>query len=172
MLFMFGFEVNCIVVGDVFFIDPQPRPGQEGAEAGVRAEIRRLQRSQLRGSVYSSQPIAIAEPIARFDLFESFPDGRGTKDRVHYHPSMKGWEPGHRVFDAEMTANPVEWLYKRLADAPRYFDVRESDDVAAMAARADEVVGRVEELWNEVRAGSLDPPQGWTDASTYRRGWL
>jgi hypothetical protein len=172
MLYTFGFDRSCIVVGDVFFIDPKPRPGQEGAEAGVRAEIRRLERPPLRGSVYASQPIAIAEPIARFDLFESFPGGKGTRDRVHYHPNMEGWEPGHRVFDVDMTANPVEWLYKRLVDAPRFFDLDEVDDAAAIAARADEVVGRVEELWNEVRAGSLDPPEGWTGESTYRRGWL
>jgi hypothetical protein len=36
MLYAFGFEQVGVVVGDLYFVDPNPREGQEGAEHGVR----------------------------------------------------------------------------------------------------------------------------------------
>ena len=49
MLYAFGFERVGVVVGDLFFVDPDPGPGQEGAERGVRLEVRVLERPELRG---------------------------------------------------------------------------------------------------------------------------
>jgi len=37
MLYAFGFERVGVVVGDLYFVNPRPAPGQEGAEHGVRA---------------------------------------------------------------------------------------------------------------------------------------
>jgi hypothetical protein len=172
MLYTFGFEQSCVAVGDVFFIDPNPGPGQEGAEAGVRIELRRVERRPLHGSVYSSQPIEITTPMVRVDLFESFPTGRGRRDRVHYHPNMAGWEPGHRVFDADLSAKPLEWLHERLSDVSQYFPLSDVPDADGVSARAGEIVGCIEALWDQVRSGALDPPEGWTRGSTYRAGWL
>ena len=44
MLQVFGFDRIGVVIGDLYFIDPNPRPGQEGAERGVRLEVRMTSR--------------------------------------------------------------------------------------------------------------------------------
>lgn len=43
MIYAFGFERVGVVMGDLYFIDPDPLSGQEGAERGVRLEIRLLE---------------------------------------------------------------------------------------------------------------------------------
>ena len=42
MLQVFGFSRTGIVAGDIYHLDPRPGPGQEGAERGVRLEVRLL----------------------------------------------------------------------------------------------------------------------------------
>ena len=42
MLYVFGFERVGVVVGDLYFVDPNPMKDQEGAEHGVRVELRVL----------------------------------------------------------------------------------------------------------------------------------
>ena len=49
VLYMFGFERIGVLVSDLFFVDPAPGAGQEGAERGVRLEVRMLEREPLRG---------------------------------------------------------------------------------------------------------------------------
>ena len=60
MLQMFGFDRVGVVIGDIYFIDPNPAQGQEGPERGVRLELRMLRPGDLGGSFYSSRPITIA----------------------------------------------------------------------------------------------------------------
>ena len=62
MLYAFGFERVSVLVSDLYFIDPAPLEGQETAERGVRLELRMLERGELKGSIYSAQPIGIGEP--------------------------------------------------------------------------------------------------------------
>jgi hypothetical protein len=40
MFYVFGFERVGVVMSDLYFVDPAPLPGQEGAERGVRLEVR------------------------------------------------------------------------------------------------------------------------------------
>ena len=65
MLYAFGFDRIGVVAGDLYFVDPDPGPGQEGAEQGVRLEVRIFERRELPGSVYSARPIAVERPIWR-----------------------------------------------------------------------------------------------------------
>lgn len=65
MLYTFGFERIGILVGDLYFVDPKPAKGQEGPEHGVRLELRVLERGELKGSIYSAQPIVIGRPVWR-----------------------------------------------------------------------------------------------------------
>src|SRR5260221_13101641 len=108
MLYAFAFERIGVVVGDLSFLDPAPAPGQEGAERGVRLEVRTFERPPVRGSVYAAQPIEVARPIWRADLLESVDGPVGSFDRTHHHPRFNGWEPGARVFDPEPPAHPIE----------------------------------------------------------------
>lgn len=172
MLYLFGFDEVAFVAGDVFFVDPNPLAGQEGAEAGVRIELRRLVRQPLRASIYSAQPASLAEPLWRGDFFESFPDGRNRRDRVHYHPFFNGWDPAKRHFDEELSADPLAWLEKRLANLGEMLGVEAHPDAAALSARSGEIVETVDRLWQRVRSGELDPPAGWTSEPAYRLGWL
>jgi hypothetical protein len=43
MLYLFGFHRIGVVLSDLYFVDPNPNPGQEGAERGVRLEVRLLE---------------------------------------------------------------------------------------------------------------------------------
>jgi hypothetical protein len=174
MLYLYGFEEICVMASEVFFVDPAPAvDGQEGPEAGVRVEIRKLERLPLRASIYSAQPMAADTPLLRFDLLESFPDGLGTRDRVHWHPDFDGWDPSWRKFDPELSADPLGWLRKSLGDLDRLLDSPGHPDAAAVAARSDEIVTSVGRLWDQVRAGDFNPPDdGWTAEPAFRRGWL
>ena len=71
MLYAFGFERIGVVASDLYFVDPNPGPGQEGPEQGVRVEVRHFERGALQGSIYSAQPIAVERAIWRADLLES-----------------------------------------------------------------------------------------------------
>ena len=117
MLYVFGFERTAVVLSDLYFVDPHPMPGQESPEHGARLEVRQLSAGELKGSIYSAQPIEIGELIWRADLLESVDGTPGSFDRTHHHPVAEhGWEPGHRVFERELSAFPVEWVGAKLAD--------------------------------------------------------
>ncbi len=47
MLYAFGFDRIGVLVSDLYIVDPRPIPGQEGAEHGVRLELRVLERGEL-----------------------------------------------------------------------------------------------------------------------------
>ena len=93
MLYAFGFERVGVLVGDLYSVNPRPRPGQEGAERGVRLELRVLERGALKGSIYSAQPIEIGQPIWRADFLETVAGPPGSFDRAHHHPAFRGWIP-------------------------------------------------------------------------------
>ena len=171
MLHAWGFERVGVVAGDLFFIDPDPAPGQEGAEHGVRLEVRLLERPPLTGSIYASQPIVIDRPVWRADLLETFDGDAGSHDRTHHHPRFRGWEPGHRQYDDGLSADPLEWLGQQLADLPGLLegaelkaDVAGPRDAAEMAAVAPQIVDTVRDLLARVRSGELgNPPDAATD---------
>src|SRR5688500_9502301 len=116
VLYAFGFERVAVLVGDLYFVNPRPLEGQEGAERGVRLELRMLERQPLRGGIYSAQPIGVERPLWRVDLLEAVGSSPGSLDRAHPPPAFAGWDPGPRHFDPELSAAPVEWLAAQLAD--------------------------------------------------------
>ena len=178
MLQVFGFERIGVVVGDIYFIDPRPSPGEEGPEQGVRLELRFLDRGELRGSIYSAQPIAVDRPIWRIDLLESVASP-GTFDRTHHHPRFHGWNPTKRHFVPELTAEPLAWLRARLEDLPSLLaeadvDADEVDerDVDGVRAAAADIVAAVERMLEGVRAGRLGQPPAEGSDDMARAGWL
>jgi hypothetical protein len=190
MLYAFGFERVGVLVGDLYFVDPQPPRGQEGAEHGVRIELRVLGRGALKGSIYSAQPIEIAQPIWRADLLETVVGRPGSFDRTHHHPVFSGWDPNRRVFVSELSADPLGWLGEKLADLDGLLasagfppDTTGLDDAEQLRATAPEIVGVTRRLLDRVRAGELgnaprDETAPWVAAASdgepvsIRAGWL
>lgn len=181
MLYAWGFDRVGVVAGDLYFVDPDPEPGQEGAEHGVRLEVRLLERPPLTGSVYAAQPIVIDRPVWRADLLETVKGQPGSHDRTHHHPRFRGWEPGSRQYDEGMTADPLGWLEQQLADLPGLLagaelptDSAGPGDAAQMAAAAPLIVEAVRDLLARVRAGELGRAPGTEPdaAAGARVSWL
>jgi hypothetical protein len=186
MLYAWGFERVVVVASDLYFVDPDPTPGQEGAERGVRVEVRLLDRPPLTGSIYAAQPIVIDRPVWRADLFESVAGTPGSFDRAHHHPRFRGWEPGTRQFDAPLSEDPIGWLAHQLTNLPALLGGAElddsevgPDDARQLAAAAPDIAETVARLLDRVRAGELGQPIGDIDAPGadanpvgVRAGWL
>jgi hypothetical protein len=189
VLYVFGFDRVGVVVGDLYFVDPNPGKGQEGPEHGVRVELRVLARGELNGSVYSAQPIEVAAPIWRADLLESVAGLPGSFDRTHHHPAFTGWNPGRRVFVKELSADPLGWLSGELTDldallASAGFPLETAgpDDARELREATPEIVDATRRLLGRVRSGELgNPPAGDPAASAtgtdgeqvlVRSGWL
>ena len=176
MLYVFGFERVGVVVGDLYFVDPNPMKGQEGAEHGVRVELRVLGRGELKGSVYSAQPIELGPPVWRADLLESVAGQPGSFDRTHYHPAFTGWNPGRRVFVKELSADPLGWLDSKLTDLDALLDsagfpagTAGPDDARDLREAMPEILDAARRLLGRVRAGELgNPPPGKAPADGAR----
>ena len=178
MLQVFAFERIGVALSDLYFVDPDPSPGQEGAERGVRLEVRFVELQPQDGTIYASRPILVGRPIWRADLLETV-EGPGSYDRTHHHPRMRGWEPGSRQFDRALSADPLRWLEDRLGDLDgllRDADVSPDEvdaaDADALRRAAPEIVSAVERLLGEVRAGRLALAPAGGPVESAREGWL
>jgi hypothetical protein len=178
MLQLFGFERLGVVLSDLYFLDAAPLPDQHGAERGVRLELRVLERQALEGSEDSAQPVRIGQPIWRADLLESV-GAPGSSDRTHDHPRFDGWEPGERVFDADLSADPLGWLAARLSALEDLLERAEMAsertgglDAKALAHAALDIVAAASRTLRKVRAGELAEPPAVEPTVTTRLGWL
>jgi hypothetical protein len=181
MLHLFGFGNIGVAVADLYFVDPQPGVGQEGAERGVRLEVRLLATTPTDGSVYAARPIVVDRPIWRADLLESVAGGSGTWDRTHHHPAMRGWEPGSRQFDDDMSADPLAFVAQRLSDPDGLMDGAGLDpgeitdqDRAELRTAVPEIVETVRSVLAAVRDGRLaqEPDGNVEHLEVIRTGWL
>lgn len=179
MLYAFGFERIGVLVSDLYFIDPSPLPGQEGAERGVRLEVRMLEPGELQGNIYSARPIQVGRPVWRADLLEAADGPPGSLNRAHHHPAFDGWNPGHRVFDQELSANPVQWVGDALADLDGLLRRAGLETGEALASDAEQLRGCVPEITatlrgmlEKVRAGELATAPARPQGSVVRVSWL
>ncbi len=183
VLYAFGFERVGVVVGDLYFVDPNPGEGQEGPEHGVRLELRVLGRGELKGTIYSAQPIEVGQPIWRADLLESVAGRPGSFDRTHHHPRFTGWNPGRRAYVKELSADPLGWLGTQLADLDALLasagvpaEVAGPSDAEDLRRAAPEIVDTARRLLDKVWSGELgNPPDGQASAdgaALVRAGWL
>jgi hypothetical protein len=178
MLQAFVFERVGVVVGDLYFLDPDPHPGQEGPEHGVRLELRVFDRGELKGTIYSATPIEAGRPIWRVDLLESVEGKPGSFDRTHHHSKFNGWNPGPRVFLRELSADPLGWLAGQLADLPAVLEragvpqeIADPGDAASLQGMAPAIIGATGMMLDGVRSGELGVAPA-ADADSIRAGWL
>ena len=83
-------------------------------EIGSRVEIRRWEPEPVPGAnpgVAGFRVLPVSEGIWRADLFTG-PDG----PIYHYHPAFEDGDVGQRHLDPELTADPVSWAMRQLAD--------------------------------------------------------
>ncbi|MGH9029842.1 MAG: hypothetical protein ACRDV4_09530, partial [Acidimicrobiales bacterium] len=166
---------------DLYFRDPHPGPGQEGSETGVRMELRFLELQPEGGSIYASRPILVGQPLWRVDLLESV-DSPGSLDRAHHHPKMKGWEPGFRRFEAELSGDPVGWVGRQLdhledlVEDPAVSDGSLDADFEQIRRSSTEILEAVRRMLDGVGRGELgrapDTAADTTEATLIRSGWL
>jgi hypothetical protein len=179
MLQAFVFERVGVVVGDLYFVDPDPLPGQEGAEHGVRLELRVFDRGDLKGTIYSAIPIEVGRPIWRVDLLEAVDGKPGSFNRTHHHPKFNGWDPTARQFVRELSSDPLGWLAAQLADLPAVLEragvppeVADPADAASLRDIAPAIVGVTSMMLDKVRAGELGLPPADDAVDSIRNGWL
>ena len=178
MLWTLTFDRAGVAISDLYFVDPNLDQGDDGAERGVRLELRIFERDELKGSVYSAVPIRIDRPIWRVDMLETVDSEPGSLNRAHHHPKFHGWDPGMRVFDEELSADPRSWIRKQLADIDGVLeragvspDELGPDDVPSLRAAADKIAAELDEQLAAVAAGKagLKPD----DAGDFvRQSWL
>jgi hypothetical protein len=178
MLRAFAFDRLGVVVGDLYFKDPEPAKGQEGAEHGVRLELRVINRAEPKGTIYAAIPIEVAEPVWRVDLLESVDGKPGSYDRTHHHPVFAEWNPGHRVFVRDLTQDPFGWLEDQLKDLPAILEragfppeTATAEDESGLRDSAKDISDATRNLLARVREGELGQPPAH-DADSIRNGWL
>jgi hypothetical protein len=180
VLYAFGMDRIGVVVGDIYAIDEMAEPGQEGAENGVRLEVRLLERGELHGSADSAQPIGIGPLVWRLDLLEQIDSGPGSFDRTHHHPDAAGWEPGRRQYEPELSADPMRFIADKLSDLDQLIklvgldpSVASDDDAAALREVVPEIVDATRRLLARVHAGELaTAPPNASELVSARTGWL
>jgi hypothetical protein len=180
MFYAFGFERISVVMGDLYFVNPDPLRGQEGAERGVRLEVRLVKLGELKGSIYrAARPIVVDRPIWRVDLVETVTGPLGSLDRAHHHPAFQGWEPGPRYYVDGLSAQPLQWVTARLSDLNALLkqagmsaaDV-DAGDAEALRLAAPEIADMLGRLLDRVKAGHLALPPGDMGLASARIGWL
>jgi hypothetical protein len=179
LLYAFGFERIGVLVGDLYFVDPRPQPGQEGAERGVRLEVRVLGQGELKGSIYSARPIEVGRPVWRVDLLEAADGPPGSLNRAHHHPAFNGWEPGKRVFERGLNAEPVEWVGEQLSDLGALLerggvsgDGSFAADAQSLRGAVPEITAVVRSLLDRVKAGELATAPAGDEPESARISWL
>ena len=112
-------------------------------EHGCRVELSELAPRAHRGTESAAQVVTVDRPLWRVDLFDRLGAAPGSYDAAHYHPYFDGVEPSPRVWDADLTAQPWEWLGAQLRTAALL--PSDPQDGATLAQQADDVVtaGRV-----------------------------
>ena len=138
-----------------------------------------LELGELTGSIYSARPISIGAPVWRADLLETVDGPSGSLNRAHHHPRMSDWEPRGRVFDAELTGDPVGWVGKQLSDLEGLLDRAGVAVDATLAADAESLRSTVPDiqravtyLLEQVKAGRLGTAPEGAELNGARISWL
>lgn len=130
--------ISAFVVGPVAITVRYWEERDLEVEGGARIEVRRV--TDVLGPQH--RPGAAGwriEPVSSGGLWRSdiltVISRPGNEPRYHHHPEFRDGDVGQRVFEPEMTADPVGFTMARLADLRR---VLVDAGAAHLAARIDE----------------------------------
>lgn len=159
----------ALTLRETDFADPALAGQPDVRERGVRLEVRPVRpgAAAAQGSLYSSPALDLAPPVCRVDLLESAP---GAADRVHWHPRMHDGEPGERVFDPALSADPTGWVAARLADLPTLLEGAEPQAREAVLADAAEVAALAPEVSAQVARSLASLREPWPEVHHDERG--
>jgi len=117
--------------------------------------------------------------VWRADLLESVSGPMGSFDRTHHHPQFKGWEPCPRVFEPDMSADPVGFVARQLSDLPTLLagagldeTVVGPEDTEQLRAAVPEIAATVQRLLDRVHSGELATAPGVDLGDSVRASWL
>jgi hypothetical protein len=119
------------------------------------------------GSIYASPEVTLNPAVCRIDLLESSP---GAADRMHWHPTMDAGDPGDRVFDPAISAEPLQWLAGRLADVAGLLTLAGVNDVDRHAESASQVKETAAEIVAAARSGLAWAREPWPEVIQDERG--
>jgi hypothetical protein len=156
----------ALTVADIDFLDPALAGGPGDRERGVRLELRLLERDGS-GSVYASPGVRASPAVCRIDLLESAP---AAADRMHWHPVMHAGEPGDRVFDPAIGADPLRWLHAHLQDVETLLSTAGVAEPEAYAAEAAVLAANSEVILARVSRGLEWARQPWPEVQHDARG--
>lgn len=178
MLQLFAFDRVAVAVADLYFLNPVPKNDHFGPERGVRVELRTA-RGADGPSIYAAREVHVDGAIWRADLLSSVYSPVTSFDRVHHHPHFEGAEPGPRVFDPAMEADPLGWTLAQLSDAEGLvarcgFDpsVLGPGDADALRAEVGAIGAAIARMVDRIEAGELARPPAADPAEPTRAGWL
>lgn len=159
------FTTLAVTVTRVDFLDPAVAGEPDARERGVRVEVRPVS-SAPAGSIYVSPTVILEPAVCRIDLLESSPE---AADRMHWHPVMDAGEPGDRVFDVTMPADPVRWLNERLLRAGQLLE-----QAGVEVSRHAGDLGALEDASEQIAAAARDglawAREPWPDVHHDERG--
>jgi hypothetical protein len=159
------FDHLAVAVARTDFFDPAVAGTADGRERGVRIELRPVRWSSD-GSIYVSDSVRLDPAFCRIDFLESAP---GAADRMHWHPTMPGGEPGERTFEPAMPPDPVGWLTAFLDDLGGYL-ARSGVDLGATDTDLRAVRSASEEIASAVADGLAWARAPWPDVAHDARG--
>ena len=160
MLWSIAFSQIGVVMSDLYFLDPNGPADPDGAERGVRLELRHFERASPKGSVYAAIPISIGSPIWRVDLLETVTSEPGSLNRAHHHPRLHNWEPGARKFVEALSNDPLRWVHDRfddietvLVEAGYIIDDLDPGDIEGLRRSGTMIETMLKHLLTEVHEG-------------------
>jgi hypothetical protein len=160
------FDTLTVTVARIDFLDPALAAAPDTRERGVRIEIRPTESASI-GSIYASPQVTLSPAAFRIDLLESSP---GAVDRMHWHPTMDGGEPGDRTFDANIAADPLRWLSERLGEVTDLLERAGVADVARHERSASDIAGFRDEIVAAASAGLEWARRAWPEVTHDERG--
>jgi hypothetical protein len=160
------FERLAVSVARIDFLDPAVSGEIDARERGVRVEVRPAL-SVVDGSIYASSTTTVHAAICRIDLLESAP---GAGDRMHWHPHMHDAEPGDRIFDPELSVDPVRWLTRFLDDRLPGFLTDQDLDLEPLRRDLVGIRASAEDIGRTVADGLTQARTPWPPARHDERG--